>query len=90
VKVKNLKNLQIEESPGQTTAGLTSANQLVNMTDAVSFEPSNTSSGISEPIIAAIDLPKLPQCATPTDIFRDALRSTMRHQGKILDVLANL
>ena len=88
--MRNLKNLQIEESPGQTTAGLTSASQLVNMTDAVSFEPSNTSSGIPEPIIVATELRELPQCATPTDMFRDVLHRTMRRQGKILDVLAKL
>jgi len=87
--LRNLKNLQIEESPGQTTAGLTSANQLVNVTDAVSFDPSNTCSAIPEPIIEVPKL-QLPECASPSDIFREALHRSMRRQGKILDILAKL
>jgi hypothetical protein len=92
VKVKNLKNLQIEESPGQTTAGLTSANQLINLTDAVSFESSNTSSAVPELTVVAIEpLPsKIPECALPIANFRDVLHRSMRKQGKILDVLSKL
>ena len=88
MKVKNLKTLQIEERPGQTTAGLTSASQLVNITDAVSFDPSNTSSAIPEPIVSVPQLPNLQECETPRDVFREALRRSMRRDGKILDLLA--
>ena len=83
-----MKNLQIEESPEQTAAGLTSANQLVNMTDAVSFDPSNTSSAILEPLEVIPKSPKLPERVAPTDIFREALRRSIRREGKTLDILA--
>jgi hypothetical protein len=83
-----MKNLEIEEPPGQTTAGLTSASQLVNTTDAVSFEPSNICSDVPEPIIASPELSQLPASLLPNDVFKQALRRSMRHESKILDVLA--
>jgi hypothetical protein len=84
----NLKSTQIEERPGQTTAGLTSASQLVNTTDAVSFEPSNTCSDIPEPILAVPKLPQPSEILFSGEIFRQALRRSMRRESKILDTLA--
>jgi hypothetical protein len=83
-----LKNLQIEESPGETTAGLTSANQLVNMTDAVSFDPSNTSSAIPEPLLNIPQFSKSPGRVSPKDNFREVLRRSVRRGDKVLDILA--
>jgi len=85
-----MENLQIEESLGETTAGLTSASQLINITDAVSYELANTSSDIPEPLF---ETPRLPQ---PTEglplsageIFRRALRHSFRRESKILNILA--
>jgi hypothetical protein len=90
--VNILKNVQIEESPGQTTSGLTSASQLVNFTDAVSFDLANTSSAVPEQILIAVEpSPPLPECiASPVETFKSALHRSMRHQGKILDILAKL
>jgi hypothetical protein len=91
MKVNILKNVQIEESPGQTTAGLTSASQLVNITDAISFDYANTSSAVPDVIINSEPSLPVPECnPTPIDNFKTALRSSMRHQGKILDILAKL
>jgi hypothetical protein len=86
----DMENLQIEESLGETTAGLTSASQLINITDAVSYELANTSSDIPEPLF---ETPRLPQ---PTEglplsageIFRRALRHSFRRESKILNILA--
>lgn len=83
-----MKNLQIEEQPGQTTAGLTSASQLVSTTDAVSFELSNTCSDIPEPILAAPKLPQPSERLFSGEIFRQALRHSARRGSKILDALA--
>jgi len=86
-----MKNLQIEERPGETTAGLTSASQLINTTDAVSYELANTSSDIPEPLF---EIPRLPQPAEglesllPGEIFRRALRHSFRRESKILNILA--
>jgi len=85
-----LKNLQIEERPGQTTSGLTSANQLVNMTDAVSFDPLNTSSSIIESVYEVPKPAGIPECITPRNNFRKALRDSVRRGSKALDILAKL
>lgn len=88
-----MNNEQIEESPGQTTAGLSSGSQLVNFTDAVSFNPANTSSALPEQAFANFEPSPnvIPECASsPTINFKDALYRTMRRQGKILDKLAKL
>jgi hypothetical protein len=85
-----LKNLQIEERPGQTTSGLTSANQLVDMADAVSFDPSNTSSAIVEIVYEVPKPAKVPECITPRDNFRNALRDSVRREKEALDILAKL
>jgi hypothetical protein len=87
-EVRNLKNLQIEERPGETTAGLTSASQLVNTTDAVSFEFSNTCSDIPEPINATLGSSQRSGSIYPKEIFKQALRRSMRRENKILDALA--
>lgn len=81
-----MKNLEIEEYPGQTTAGLTSASQIVNTTDAISFDPANTSSDVPEQIL----IPELqPQESIPSkETFREALRRSVRRKSKILDALA--
>lgn len=86
----DMKNLQIEESPGETTAGLTSASQLINTTDAVSYELANTSSDIPEPLF---ETPRLPQpteglSLSAGEIFRRALRHSFRRESKILNILA--
>ena len=86
-----MRNLQIEERPGETTAGLTSANQLINTTNGVSYELANTSSDIPEPLF---ELPGLPQSTEgfesllPSEIFRRALRHSFRRERKILNILA--
>jgi hypothetical protein len=86
-----MKNLQIEERPGETTAGLTSASQLINTTDAVSYELTNTSSDTPEPLF---QIPRLPQptegleSLSPAEIFRRALRHSFRRESKILNTLA--
>lgn len=85
-----MRNLQIEESPGQTTSGLTSANQLVNMTDAVTFDPSNTSSAIPELLHIAPGARKAAECVSPKDVFREVLRRSMRREDKVLNILAKL
>jgi hypothetical protein len=88
-----LNNEQIEESPGQTTAGLSSGSQLVNFTDAASFNPANTSSALPEQAAANVEpSPNISQQCVPhpTMNFKDALYRTMRQQGKILDKLAKL
>lgn len=85
-----MKNLQIEESPGQTTSGLTSASQLVDMTDAVSFDPSNTSSAILEIVYEAPKPAKIPKCSTPRDNFKEALRKSIRREKEALDILEKL
>jgi len=83
-----LKNLQIEEQPGQTAAGLTSASQLVNITSSASFEHSNTSSDIPELVLVTPKLPQPSETLFSGGVFRRALRRSMRHESKILDVLA--
>jgi hypothetical protein len=86
-----MKNLQIEERPGETTAGLTSASQLIDTTDAVSYELANTTSDIPEPLF---EIPRLPQPAegleslSSGEIFRRALRHSFRRESKILNILA--
>ena len=90
----DMENLQIEERLGETTAGLTSASQLINTTDAVSYELANTSSDIPEPLF---EIPRLPQpgeglegleSLLPGEIFRRALRHSFRRESKILNILA--
>lgn len=81
-------NLQTDERPRETTAGLTSASQLVNITDAVSFELSNTSSDIPEPILVVLELPQSPEPLFSGEVFKRALRRSMRREIKILDALA--
>jgi hypothetical protein len=83
-----LKNLEIEEHPGQTTAGLTSASQIVNTTDAVSFNPANTSSDVPEPVISLRELPQPSEFVSSKEPFREALRRSIRQKAKILDALA--
>ena len=86
----DMENLQIEERLGETTAGLTSAGQLINITDAVSYELANTSSDIPEPLF---ETPRLPQpteglSLSAGEIFRRALRHSFRRESKILNILA--
>lgn len=83
-----MKNLEIEEHPGQTTAGLTSASQIVNTTDAVSFDLANTSSDIPEPILLLPELLQPQESISPKETFREALRRSIRRKAKILDALA--
>lgn len=83
-----LKNLEIEEHPGQTTAGLTSASQIVNTTDAVSFDPANTSSDVPEPVLLVPELPQPSEFVSSKETFREALRRSMRRKAKILEALA--
>ncbi len=86
-----MKNIQIEETPGQTTAGLTSASQIVNTTDASTFDIKNTSSDVPEESTIAVGIPPSPGILQCDEFaFKDALYRTMRHQGEILDVLAKL
>ena len=82
----------VQESPGQTTAGLTSGSQLVNFTDATSFNPANTSSALPEQIVVNLELSPavVPECAPKNVSFKDALYRSMRQQGKILEKLAKL
>jgi hypothetical protein len=82
----------MQESPGQTTAGLTSGSQLVNFTDATSFNLANTSSALPEQVAVNVEPspPVIPECAPKNVNFRDALYRSMRQQGKILDKLAKL
>ena len=88
IEVWILKNLQIEEEPGQTTAGLTSANQLINTTDSVSFELSNTSSDVPEPLLVDLNFPQSSKTLLPSDVFRQALVRSIRREKKVLDILA--
>jgi len=81
-----LKNLEIEEYPGQTTAGLTSASQIVDATDAVSFDPSNTSSAVPEQILIPGLQPQ--ESISSKETFREALKRSMRRKAKILNALA--
>jgi len=84
-----LRNLEIEEDPGQTTAGLLlSASEIVNTTDAVSFDPTNTSSDLPEPILLLPELPQPSEFVSSKETFREALRRSMRRKAKILDALA--
>lgn len=83
-------NLQIEERPGQTTSGLTSANQVVNTTDAVSFDLSNTSSIVVELRSNVTKPAKSPECINPKNNFRKILRNSIRHDKNALDKLAKL
>jgi hypothetical protein len=83
-----MENLQLEKHFEQTTSGLTAASQLVNVTSAISYEFSNTSSSIPEPIV---QIPKTLQPSEPLfsgEIFKKALRRTLRRENKILDTLA--
>lgn len=83
-----MKNLEIEEHPGQTTAGLTSASQVVNTTNYVSFDPANTSSDVPEPVLLVPELLQPSEFVPSKETFREALRRSMRRKAKILDALA--
>ncbi|MBT0159045.1 hypothetical protein G4O51_03575 [Candidatus Bathyarchaeota archaeon A05DMB-2] len=83
-----MKNLEIEEHPGQTTAGLTSASQIINTTDATSFDPANTSSDVPEPVLLIPELLQPSEFGSSKETFREALRRSMRRKAKILEALA--
>ncbi len=85
-----MTNLQIEERPGQTTSGLTSANQVVNTTDAVSFDLSNTSSVAVEIGYEILKPEKDTEFESPRDKFQKALRNSFRRDKEALDILEKL
>lgn len=86
----------IIESPERGTAGLTSATQIVDITDSVSFAISNTSSAVPEYLLPSFEeeKPEEPKVAffepsvSKRERFKKALRESMRRNKGILDELS--
>lgn len=92
-----MKNEEVIEAPGRGTSGLSSANQIINTTDSISFSVSNTTCALPDPIIFGFPLekrekkavvPVFPPLLSRKEKFRKALEESMRKNRLILKELA--
>ncbi len=83
---------EVNESPEKGTAGLTSASQLVNVTDAISFESNNSSSAFSEGVmlipVEETEIEKTEIFHTKEYHFKKALTRSVQKNIDILEELA--
>lgn len=86
------REIEINENPEKGTAGLTSASQIVNVTDAISFESSNSSSAFSEYIvpipIEETEIEKIEPFHNKKYRFKEGLKRSVRKNIDILEELA--
>jgi hypothetical protein len=91
-----LEREEIIESPGNRTAGLTSAIQIVDVTDSASFSAANTTCALPEhlppmwlPEKLETKVPEVfPQLLSRTERFKRALEESMKKNKAIIKELA--
>lgn len=87
-----MTDFEIEDRVVETTSGLTSVNQLVDMTNAVSFDLTNSSSAIIEGIFIIPQNEELQECEKRNEKkdFKKTLRRSIRETKVALDLLEKL
>jgi hypothetical protein len=93
-----LESEEIIEAPERGTAGLTSASQIVDFTDSVSFSSSNTTCALPEHLYPSFVTERRETEKTPIQVFppllarkdrfRKALEESIRKNKSILKELA--
>ena len=87
-----MSSQQVEEAPSVTTAGLTSARQLTDMTSAVAFDLRNTAALVPEYVMMPSEEKAVREEMPPfrEEGFEKVLRNSIRRNKDILDVLSKL
>ncbi len=86
---------EINESPGRGTNGLTSAQQIIDVTDSVSFSVTNTTSALFESVAPIVvkekierSFEELEPLASRGPRFSGALRESIRRNRDIIRELS--
>lgn len=93
-----MENEEIIEAPGRGTAGLTSASQITDVTDSVSFSNTNTTCALpphlypflllEKPEVKRPQIQVFPPLLSRKEGFRKALDDSIRRNKSILRELA--
>ncbi len=89
------EEVNVNENPLQGTAGITSARQIFDRTDSVSFSFANSTSALAENLVSFFPSRKERESAGSEPLvsrrlrFRRALRESFRRDRDILEELSN-